>query len=340
MNGYPPNIRNYPPIICSRCARIRAELTACKEVEDCDFEPYRDSIMRRFHGGPPPKFFFTLTGGVNAGKTFYLLVLIDLILKDDATRLYLKKFGISDIFLVDPITRENYKTFLKQCEAGMLLLTDSKKLSFFNIFINLFDGSTFELVLFNTSGEKVEDIFLSEDEYTTAHELQGAAVIHFVDPREDSKLNSMLKNPKDPKYGACKDYNISEYIHSVLQVVNRGVAIVNNPVAICISKFDLLIHKIPYSLPENPYVELLDEISNDLYFIDIHSKSTSLHQFLAEGSSTIKPSKLQDRYGSLKYFALAPFGNDKYPAYWHHRIPKGILAPFLWILKELKILQE
>lgn len=80
--------------------------------------------------------------------------------------------------------------------------------------------------------------------------IKGSAIIFVVDPREDSKLNSMLKNPKDPKYGACKDYNISEYIHSVLQVVNRGVAIVNNPTGVCVSKFDLLTHKIPYDLPD------------------------------------------------------------------------------------------
>jgi hypothetical protein len=339
MSDFPPNIKNYRPIICSRCNRLRKELIGCNDNQyGCDFEKYRDAIIRRFHNGPPQKIFITLTGGVNSGKTYYLLVLIDLMLNDDPTKLHLKKFGIDDVFLADPITKETFNGFLNECIAGKLMLTVPNKLTFFNVFIRLYNGRIYELVLFNTSGEKIEDIFLADDEYTSAHELKGAAVLHFVDPREDSNLNSILKNPKDPSFGVCKDYNISDFTHSILQVVNRGKRIVDNPVAICISKFDLLMHKIPYELPENPYIDLLYDLSGNSFFSEIDQKSISLSQFLSNKSSTIKPSRLQSKYSVLNYFALAPFGSDKYPAYWQDKTPKGILAPFLWIINELKIL--
>lgn len=340
MNQFPPNIKNYKPIVCSRCNRLRTELIGCKEIDDCNFESYRNDIIRRFHNGPPQKIFFTLTGGVNAGKTFYLLVLIDMILNDEGTKIHLKRLGIKDVFLVDSITKETYKRLLNESNAGMLKLTEPKDFTFFNVFLSLYNGKIYELVLFNTSGEKIEDIFLKDDEHTDAHELQGAAILHFVDPREDSLLNSILKNPKDPTYGACKDYKISEFIHSVFQVTNRGKRIIDNPIAICISKFDLLMHKIPYDLPENPYVDFQDDMRTDIYFNEVSEKSVALAEFLSANSSTIKPSMLIDKYSALRYFALAPFGSDKYPAYWQEKISRGVLAPFLWAIKQLKIIPD
>jgi hypothetical protein len=109
-----------------------------------------------------------------------------------------------------------------------------------------------------------------------------------------------------------------------------------NPTAICISKFDLLHHLILYELSEEPYASTTS--TNFFDEVDINSKQLS--EFLERRSSTVHPVELKSKFRHIKYFPVAPFGNDSYPAIWDRRTPKGLLAPFLWLLKELKILPE
>jgi hypothetical protein len=190
------------------------------------------------------------------------------------------------------------------------------------------------LVLYNTYGEKIEDEHLYDSTRTKAHELIGTATLHFIDPREDSILNSMLENPKNTSvFGPCKDYDIVSYIKKVMQYVNRGVSTINNPIGVCISKFDLLKHLMPYNIPENHFVDFSQDI-----FYDIELISRELHQFLTTNSKTINPQVLEKKYRAIKYFPVASFGNDTHPPVWERREPQGVLTPFLWILKELKIL--
>lgn len=327
-------LKNYKPIVCPKCNRVRYALVKCDEG-DCNFESYRDAIIDHFPSGPPAKYYCTLTGGVNAGKTFYLVSLIDALIHDKSTRNHLRRYGIERVFMVDPISKRNYRNLMNQCRMGKLALTlPTSELGFFSLFITTTSGSTVELVLFNTSGEKIEDVFLDGDHRTNAFELKGAAALHFVDPREDTRINNIIENPKDASYGPCKDYNIVDFLHRVLQVVNRGVSRVNNPVAVCISKFDLLFSLIPYRIPEYPFTELT---SSNL-FDEIASNSKSLSNFLEDHSTTIQPSELEEIFNALEYFAVAQYGKDTVPAFWEQRQPKGVIAPFLWILKELHIL--
>ncbi|TVL99008.1 MAG: hypothetical protein CV087_19695 [Candidatus Brocadia sp. WS118] len=239
--------------------------------------------------------------------------------------------------MIDPVSEEYFKRFTEQAKHGRLTLTLSEEpLSYFSLFVFDFKGKPAELVFFNTSGEKIEDEFLGRNIRSKSHELKGAAILHFVDPREDSKLNSLLHNPKSLDYGACKDYDIVEFMHKLMQFNNRGPTVINNPLAVCISKFDLLMHRIPYDIPEGLFSNAL---AAD-YFGDIKAKSKSLSGFLDTYSTTVNPSDLQNKYKKLEYFAIAPFGHDDYPAMWEKRSPKGILDPFLWILKELEIIPE
>jgi len=330
-------LKNYKPLICSRCNSTRIKLVKC-ERDECDFEDYRDAIVNHFQAGPPPKYFCTLTGGVNAGKTYYLISLLHSLMEDKGTKRLLRKYGIAKIFMIDPISKRTFRKLKNECERGMLALTDPdpKTLSFFNVFISLTNGSVAEIVLFNTSGEKIEDYFLDNDARIKAHELQGAATLHFVDPREDTMLNNILENPKDASYGPCKDYKIVDFLHKVLQIMNRGTTIVNNPVAVCISKFDLLLSRIPFDIPENPFIELH---SKNL-FKDIDVNSRNLYQFLYEKSETIQPEELEDSFNNIRYFAVAPYGSDHTPALWNKRTPYGVEAPFIWLLKELEILPK
>jgi hypothetical protein len=326
--------KKYHPIICRRCNDFRAQATRC-ERNDCTFEEYRDAVWDFFPGGPPPKYYLTLTGGVNAGKTFYLISLINELLNNRNTLNYLKRHGLNSVKMIDPISQQYYNKFIGEARQGRLMLTlDSVPLSYFSLFISDTRGKVTELVFFNTSGEKIEDTLLDRNIRSKSHELQGSAVLHFVDPREDTKLNELLQNPKDFRFGACKDYDIVEFMHELMQYHSRGITLVNNPMAVCVSKFDLLMHRIPYDIPEG----LFSSVKANDYFGEIKMKSKSLSDFLEKYSTTVNTTGLQEKYKTLEYFAVAPFGHDDYPAMWDKRTPKGVLDPFLWTLKELKIL--
>ena len=253
------------------------------------------------------------------------------------SRKMLKKIGIDDVTVIDPNSWYYFNMKMSQAKAGRLAITlPDEPLEFINLILYLSTGKIFEITIFNTSGEKIEDEFLNDNYRTEAHEIKGAGSLHFVDPREDTQLNNLLENQKDNSYGPCNDYEIIDYIHRVMQFVNSGIKTVNNPTAICVSKFDLLMHRIPYDLPENPFVN----IEEKLFIRKINSVSEELSKFLSQNSTTINPKELSSQFKNIRYFAVAPHGSDKYPTFWKDRNPKGILAPFLWILKELKILPE
>jgi hypothetical protein len=329
----------FPPLTCNRCNDCRHTHVRCERDRIiCDFEEYRDAIWDYFGKKFAfTKHYITMSGGVNAGKTLFLVSLIDKLLYDKETKLQLQRHGINNVEMIDPISLRNFKNIVDYCAVGKLQFTKIEEpLSFFSLFLFCANDKIHELVLYNTSGEKIEDEFTYNNIRTKAHELIGTATLHFVDPREDSALNRLLLNPKNTsKFGQCKDFDIVSYINKVMQYVNRGVLIVNNPIGICVSKFDLLRHLIPYNIPENHFVDLSVNI-----FEDIDSVSNELCEFLTRNSKTIDPNELQSKYRVIKYFPVASFGSDSFPPVWANRNPKGVLAPFLWLLKELEILPK
>jgi hypothetical protein len=195
------------------------------------------------------------------------------------------------------------------------------------------DDRIYEVVLFNTSGEKMENEYEAQRFKTDSFEMKGAATIYLVDPREDTKLNKILDFPKDK---ACRNQDIGNHIYRVMQIVNEHVKIIRNPLAVCISKFDLLEHRIPLQLPMHPYIEA----HNRKFFEDIGGISDKLKFFLLTSSQTVHPEKLEQRFTNINYFALAPFGSDNRPAYWEQRTPHGVLAPFFWVLKKRDIIKD
>lgn len=324
-----------PPIICSRCNQYIQTPIECKYGHGQRCEQYLQVMWERFRDNIPPKYYCSLIGGRNSGKTHYLLALLDILLKPDrATKTLLNKSGIDTIDVIDPLSLELHKELLIFCKDGRLGGTLLRTpLGFFNLLITLEDGRTYELVLFNTSGEKIEIEFESRKFSTEAHEMQGAATLFFVDPREDTTLNKMLESPKA---GRCLDYDFATHMHKVMQFLNGGVKIVNNPLAVCITKFDLLLHRIRIDLPEHPFVEP----HSQNFFRDIERVSRQLKPFLQRHSRTVQPDEIKEQFKAIDYFAVAPFGSDMDPAYWHNREPRGILAPFLWLLNELKIISK
>ena len=328
----------YPYLICNRCNTLRLEHTKCIRTS-CDFESYRNAVWeyfgRRF---VYPRYPLTLTGASNAGKTVYLITLINQLLTNKIVKAKLLEYGIKDIKMIDPISLEEYKRIRQAFSKGKLEFTkQDEPLSFFSLFFFPVTGKIFEVVLYNNSGEKIQE----KSEFNTIdlvkdHELLGSATLHFIDPREDSLLNKKLIKPKDiSKFGLCHDYDIVSAINDSMQRINRGVKLVNNPIGICISKFDLLNHLIPSELPEYHNFDASPDIFND-----IDALSKELYQFLVYNSATINPDELQDRYENIRYFPVAPTGNDRMPATSENNMPRGVLAPFLWVLKELLTLPK
>ena len=331
-------LRNYPPIRCSRCDSNRIDLTKCKKP-DCDFETYRDAITRQFPVRPPIKYYCTISGAANAGKTFYLITLIHLLIEEPKTKKYLRRYGIKSISFADPISSGYYKSFLNDSRNGQLQLTlPTQPLSFFNLIIHRTNHKQppIELVLFNTAGETFEDRTYNNDLRAMDHDLRGIAMLHFVDPRDDSSLNDLLLKPKGETH-QCKDLDIIDYLYRLHQSSKHGVQYLNFPLGICVSKFDLLNHTIPQYLPEDIYVS----ISSLSLFHDINKSSKELQAFLDKNSKTIDPYLLIERHTQerLRYFSVSSFGSDDTPI-WSNRKPKGVLAPFIWMLKELRIIND
>lgn len=298
---------------------------------DCELPEYYDAYAKVFKVAPP-KYYCSLSGGINSGKTLFLTTLADSLLRPNKEiKYFYAKNKISKIEILDPVSFRLLKNLIGQCEMGELQFT--KTLSFFNLIVRLTTGGIYEIVLFNSSGEKIEDEYNKQNIITDAHELKGSSIIHLVDPREDSSLNKLLKAPK--ANNQCSNMNIAEYIYAVLQYVNKGVQVVNQPLAVCISKFDLLLPLIPFEILEDPFTEVHQ---TDIFFKKIEISSKSLSVFLQKNSNTVDPVSLKKQFGNHKYFAIAPFGSDAMPAYWKDRTPMGIHAPFFWILKELRII--
>ena len=320
-------------IACNRCNEIFNQPKRC-QLSECSYPAYFEDIRRRFGNNIPPKYYISLIGGINAGKTIYLLSLLDIInSRDEALRNLLKKYAIRSFEIIDKVSWELYDKIMERYKLGADFGTlPTSPLGSFNIILTLENGQAYELVMFNTSGEKIEHAFTSR-KVTGAHELQGAAFIYFLDPREDKGINKLLSSPKGL---SPANYNMTDYLHNVMQVVNKGVQIVRNPLAICISKFDLLKHRIPFDLPEATYVEA----GRDNFFLAIDKVSQKLEIFLKKESKAVNVNDVKEKFHSHKYFTVAPFGKDTKPAYWHDKDPKGILAPFFWLLKELQLITE
>lgn len=320
-------------LFCSRCDRHFAAPVKC-ERDDCEHPDYHQVMFERFGLKFPPKRHFSLIGTVNSGKTFYLLTLLDALLHDKETRRWMKRLGIVDVEMIDPVSINLYADLVHVCKQGKLGFTNkSTPLGFFNLILTLSNEKIHEVVLFNSSGEKIEDEFESGRVRTNSHEMKGSVILYFVDPREDTKLNKILNFPKQPV--PPKNFDLIQHTYKVMQFVNN-VKLLSSPLAICISKFDLLLHRIPHEVPLHPFVEA----HNHDFYGDIDKISERLSHFLDTQSQTVEPVEINEKFKKKKYFAIAPFGKDTENAFWDQRDPKGILAPFFWALKELEIIDE
>ena len=319
-------------LICSRCNKILFTTAQC-QIYGCEHPEYHKAMSERFKWGLPAKYYCSLMGVRDTGKTQYLLSLVNILLNQDkATSFLLTKLGIDNIEMIDPISVQLFSELKFLSTQGRITSTDpSSPLGYFNIILTMNSGRSYEIVLFNTPGEKIEDKLILNKIFTDFHEMQGAATLYFVDPLQDSKLTQKLNFPLAVHR---EDVELSTHIYKVLQKANKGIKIVYNPLAICISKFDLLLHRIPFEIQEHPFVE----VNSKNYFKDIKKASQNLESFLSDNSQNVNPDSIRESFNRVSYFAIAPVGNNEPKPRWSDKTPKGILAPFLWVLKELHII--
>jgi hypothetical protein len=317
-------------VTCSKCNKLCSKPVQCERF-DCNLPEYYDAYAKIFKV-VPPKYYISLLGGVNSSRTYYLLVLVYELLMNNQNRRYLGRFGIRNIEIIDPHSKKYFNSLLSQAKTGHHSFT--KVNGHINLIITLNTGMIYELTIFDTPGEQVEDSVHFSNYNTDKHYFKGSATMLFLDPREDSGFKTLVTAPENH---SCTDIKYADYIYKIMRRVNRGVKIINNPLSICISKFDLFLHLVPYELPEDPFVEFDDGF---LFYEKINLKSKLLGDFLDKHSKTIAPSKTRDQFSTYKYFAVAPYGNDPMEKgyYWKGRSSKGIIAPFFWILRELGII--
>ncbi|WP_146217700.1 hypothetical protein [Chitinophaga sp. S165] len=290
-------------------------------------------MKRRFPYEIPPKCLFSLVGGINAGKTYYLVCLIhELLRPSSANKILLKKMGIINIEMIDPESENLLDLLIKFSKDGGMEATKPDILGFFSLIITMESGKIYELVLFNSSGEKIEDEIIKRKFYTDSHELKGTVSLCFVNPRKDTGLNRILERPNQE---VRANFNFAEHFHKVMQKVKDNNQYVDTPTAICISKFDLLLHRRPKDIPPEPFVDA----TSKSFFRDIKTVSKQLRAFLETHSDTIDPIDLDSKFSNSCYFAVAPFGKDE-NFYWDFREPKGLLAPFLWALQQSQIIND
>ncbi len=317
---------------CNRCGKLQHTNAKCERF-DCPHPDYAAAMKEKFPNRLPPKCLFSLVGGINAGKTCYLACLVyELVNPTPFTGQLRNKLGIKNINMIDPESNNLLDLLIKYSNSGGIEATKPDILGFFSLILTLENEDVYELVLYNSSGEKIEDELRLKKYNTDSHELQGTVSLCLVDPREDSGLNRILKRPKEE---ACTNFNFAEHFHKVMQKVKNGVQYVDTPMAVCISKFDLLLHRRNQDFLREPFVEA----DSRTFFRDIKTVSGQLRSFLETHSKTVDPTDLDKRFSNICYFAVAPFGKDE-NLYWKTREPMGLLAPFLWLLKESQIIKD
>ena len=324
---------------CNRCGKLNRQATTCDESA-CRYDEYYKTYNSFFRGSRvgPIQYRIALSGGPDAGKTYYLLSLLSkLLTPSSAVRELLSMLGIKSFDIVDPVSLEYYKDLELDCEQDGLeatLPTEAKVADCISVVITFFQPNKrpCELIFYDTSGEVYKTEIVGKRRYEDFIEVTGMGTLYFVDPLEDSMLNGLLDSPKTWE---CLDLDIVTHLHRIQQIQNNGRAFAEAPVAICVSKFDLLEHFIPSELPAYIY-------SSDHSFDkkQINSASKALETFLDQKKSkTIDVKNIKSSFSNYSFFATAPTGIDIPHPRMNDLNPKGIVNPLLWMLLQLRIIK-
>lgn len=345
-------------VLCLSCNKIHKNGTdfACElaEAKLCLLQNQLDDPGRWIN--------ILVAGRTGAGKTYYILALLEKLMNDEnVNREILNPLGLKFDW-GNTASQEKFETFKNYISDGYRIQgtifndrVDVKSPFVLDLEIKRYRKRPLSkrITIFNLSGESFEDStkFHQQAEIGTA-----SCGILLYDPTKDEKLYPLLEsehlNDTDFPIGAPS----SIFLDLAAKMRPSKRAKVAYPLAICISKFDLLDHLSKIEINDSSFIDdrsefLLktDSFPTKLDLNRIHENASELRWFL-ERKSMIPVTKIRDRFKRYSYFATAPMGYDVPPRNGNEykgqelkpnlNQSKGILAPFLWLLAYQKIIPE
>ena len=284
-----------------------------------------------------------VAGTKGSGKTYYILSLIHRLINDSTIRQkVLEPLGLEFEFQND-ISENKFNTFYKDVAKKIWvegtfpsMVEDWNTPFILKVIHRGPEGVTSKFLnFFNLPGEHFEEEEQSMNAF--GHIETASAVICLHDPVRDYDLSKMIgvkyEHYKNPKSGYLTD-SIVQRLGSVLNPRSKEQHFIRKSViAVCFSKFDLIEADLNGELFENGYVpnsRIVFRNKVDKRYID---------ESMVGMWPAIKKSTLKEDIGYLdskrhfeKYgvFAVAPIGHDN-PTM-QKPDPKGVLAPFIWLL--------
>lgn len=295
----------------------------------------------------------SIIGGKNVGKTYYSVVLLDLILNCRP----LHKFGISGTVIGSEQLKEEINTKLNQLGKGEFFdLTTLKNIGETLVLqISIGKGKKTKYVylsFFDNPGEGFSNIDLIIENLPNVY--RSDALIFMFEPRQISALQVDAS--------ANATYHGRQIIDDVYTVLNNTIEIlkhinrnrnsnqksffdrilknnkVNEPVAICISKFDQVEHLFYNQIPsDNEELDLTVFSNNGIRFDTMRNFSNEIQNTL-----------YADEYGDFRLKNMVEASLSKYSYFGVQSIkivddkpmcfPKGVVLPLIWLFKQLNLI--
>lgn len=286
----------------------------------------------------------SLAGGSAAGKTYYLINLIGRLtgkIVDENLSKFLEYKKLEFNF-----ASKNSYNYFKQLKSNL-----ERSDGYFATVIKPDEAEPFELELilnnnkrvlinlYNTSGEYYNQNNPEYDKWLNRGQFQDSnTFIYFIDPAEDSGLNPLLnpENRKNTENGPPKDLDILEVVQELLSKKERG-ALIQAPIAVVLSKFDLLEqwNGIHFQMPYIEIVDMHQDVENQTKRCEF--KSNQIKEFIERHSTKSKPKMIYKKFYNTEYFGVSNIGSVENKVL-SDMNPKGIYAPFFWLLKKSNIL--
>lgn len=194
---------------------------------------------------------------------------------------------------------------------------------------------TTHLAFFNLSGE-----FFENPDSMNEHQqiLTADGICLLLDPLQIPQLSKYAENPHNNRPN--NNLDIVDNIKYVISEAQRNSQVkLTNPVSFCISKFDVLEKLSPHKI-DDPYLTPSDIFTSFGEFRKrtIEDNTEHVLEFL-DKEDYRKLRHLNERFSSHAVFAIAPIGHDNIKTD-RTPNPKGIFAPFFWLLSEYKIIES
>ena len=286
----------------------------------------------------------SLAGGSSSGKTYYLINLIGRLtnqIEDIKLNQYLNSIGLEFNFASKKSKDyfKELKTILDRNKGYFATIPQAEGAEPFEIELIKNGRERFLLNIYNTAGEYYRTDNIDHKKWLNKGQFKDSnTYLYFIDPIEDSGFNHLLnrENKKNYKDGPPKDFDVLDVVQELMLKKENGAKI-QAPFAVVLSKFDLLEH-LNGQYFQQPYVEL-EDIYRDGQSgnYGLQAKLKEVESFIEQFSTMSKPSKIKKHFFNTQYFGVSNMGHNSNFVL-SDMNPKGIYAPFFWILSQINIL--